>query len=57
MPRSEYARFIGSGAIKPVVVRRPEASGEGAGESAGDGGGAAPSAHPELDKAQGRTPH
>jgi hypothetical protein len=57
VPRSEYARFIGSGAIKPVVVHRPEASGEGAGESTGEGDGAAPSAHPELDKAQGRTPH
>ena len=57
VPRSEYARFIGSGAIKPVVVHRSEASGEDADQSAGEGGGAAPSAHPELDKAQGRTPH
>ena len=48
MPRSEYARFIGTGAIKPVVTHRPDEA--GAAEEAS-------SAQPELDKAQGKTGH
>ncbi len=48
MPRSEYARFIGTGAIKPVVTHRPDEAGAAEGASSGQ---------PELDKAQGKTGH
>ena len=48
MPRSEYARFIGTGAIKPVVTHRPDDV---------QHAGAAASAQPELDKAQGKAGH
>ncbi|WP_431256606.1 hypothetical protein ACQ86G_17995 [Roseateles chitinivorans] len=51
MPRSEYARFIGTGAIKPVVTHRPDEVGTA------DGAEAASSAQPELDKAQGKPGH
>lgn len=48
MPRSEYARFIGTGAIKPVVTHRPDD---------GQIAESAASAQPELDKAQGKSGH
>ncbi|WP_431052391.1 hypothetical protein [Roseateles sp. L2-2] len=48
MPRSEYARFIGTGAIKPVVTHRPDD---------GQTVESAVSAQPELDKAQGKPGH
>ena len=59
MPRSEYARFIGTGAIKPVVTHRPDEGAEGAegAEATAAGQCTATSAQPELDKAQGNTPH
>ncbi|ANH66981.1 hypothetical protein ABE85_04315 [Mitsuaria sp. 7] len=51
MPRSEYARFIGTGALKPVVTHRPDdvAAAGGASEASGS--------QPELDKAQGKSGH
>ncbi|HEY1396322.1 hypothetical protein [Roseateles sp.] len=48
MPRSEYARFIGTGAIKPVVTHRPDEAGGAEGTVR---------AQPELDKAQGKSGH
>lgn len=33
IPRSEYARFIATGAIKPVVTHRPEEQKDASGES------------------------
>lgn len=51
MPRSEYARFIGTGAIKPVVTHRPEES------APSDAAGGDASSQPELDKAQGKSSH
>ncbi|WP_377154043.1 hypothetical protein ACFJIX_19785 [Roseateles sp. UC29_93] len=55
MPRSEYARFIGTGAIKPVVTHRPDDVAAGAGD-ASDAPNASNS-QPELDKAQGKPGH
>jgi hypothetical protein len=48
MPRSEYARFIGTGAIKPVVTHRPDDV---------EGAEATSNSQPELDKAQGKPGH